>query len=273
MVLDPRLHIRVTASMPEHPKVETLGDKAFRCLIEAWCYCRRSGNDGLIPMRAWKKNWTPKARNEVIAAGLAHVEGDVVRMHDYLDHQPTAAALNSKLAARAEAGRRGGQKSGESRRAAAAARAAAKGEPPAPDPAAPGPVPDGPLSPAVEPSAWRMVKASLGAGHSQAVITDLSLRAGALLKEGVPEVDVRAALDMWAAKSGIGPGLLPSLVSDVVKARARPAQQTGNSGRLSAREQRLVDAELLKDSPDPAILRSAGIEPQPHLRAIPGGAP
>ncbi|NEW49374.1 hypothetical protein GV792_04860 [Nocardia cyriacigeorgica] len=271
MSSDLGLHIRVKASMPEHTKVAKLGDKAFRCLIEAWCYCRRAGSDGIIPVRYWKKTWTAKPRAELLAAGLVHLDGENIVVHDWEDYQPTAAALASKREAKAEAGRLGGKKSGESRRAAAAARAA-KGEPPTPDPTAPGPMPEGPLSPPVT-DGWRLVREQVSGEHPQPIRADLAMRANGLLKSGTPEDDVRQALALWVGKGGVGPGLLPSLVSDVVKARARPTQPSGNPGQLSPREQRLVDAELLKDDPNPEILRRAGVEHTPHLRAITGGAP
>lgn len=115
-VLDPRQHVRVHSGMPEHPKVEPLSDAAFRCLVEAWCLCRRTGNDGRIPVRVWTSRWKAKARKEVIEAGLAHADGDVIQMHDWLDHQPSAAELDAKRKVRAEAGRKGGKRSGETRR-------------------------------------------------------------------------------------------------------------------------------------------------------------
>jgi hypothetical protein len=116
--LDPRQHIRVHSGMPEHPKVEVLSDAAFRALVEAWCLCRRAGNDGRIPIAVWSKRWAAKPRRELIAAGLVHPDGDTVEVHDWLDHQPSAAELDSKRLARAEAGRKGGKRSGESRRGA-----------------------------------------------------------------------------------------------------------------------------------------------------------
>lgn len=116
--LDPREFIRVHSGMPEHPKVEPLSDKAFRCLIEAWCLCRRARNDGRIPKQVWTKRWPAKARREVVAAGLAHIDADTgdALMHDWLDHQPSVAEMDRKRNARAEAGRKGGQRSGEARR-------------------------------------------------------------------------------------------------------------------------------------------------------------
>lgn len=116
MTLDPREFIRLHAGMPEHPKVDPLSDAAFRTLVEAWCLCRRTRNDGRIPLATWRKKWKPRARKELADAGLVHVEKDAAIMHDWLEHQPSVEALDEKRAARIEAGRKGGVRSGESRR-------------------------------------------------------------------------------------------------------------------------------------------------------------
>lgn len=116
--LDPREFIRLHAGMPEHPKVDPLSDAAFRALVEAWCLCRRTRNDGRIPLVTWQKKWRARARNELVAVGLVELEEDAAVMHDWLGHQPSVAELDSKREVRAEAGRKGGVRSGESRRGA-----------------------------------------------------------------------------------------------------------------------------------------------------------
>ncbi|WP_063039678.1 hypothetical protein [Nocardia pseudovaccinii] len=115
-MLDPRDWFRFHAGMPEHPKVDPLSDSAFRALVEAWCLCRRTGNDGRIPMSTWRKRWKAKPRAELVDAGLVHLDDDAAVMHDWLEHQPSTGELNRKRELRAEAGKRGGQKSGETRR-------------------------------------------------------------------------------------------------------------------------------------------------------------
>lgn len=116
MALDPREFIRLHAGMPEHPKVDPLSDAAFRCLIEAWCLCRRTRNDGRIPLATWRKKWKPKPRKELVDAGLVELEKDAAVMRDWLQHQPSVEELDRKRSARIEAGRKGGVRSGESRR-------------------------------------------------------------------------------------------------------------------------------------------------------------
>src|SRR6266568_2436151 len=130
MILDSREFIRLHAGMPEHPKVDPLSDSAFRALIEAWCLCRRTRNDGRIPVATWTKKWKLKARKELIAAGLVRIEDAAAVMHDWLEHQPSIEELDKRRAAKVDAGRKGGQNSGQSRRDSAS-KPASKVEAPA----------------------------------------------------------------------------------------------------------------------------------------------
>lgn len=119
---DDRTYIRVHDGMDEHPKVVGLSDGAFRLLMRAWSYCSRQLTDGQIPEAAWRDRGSPKARREVIDAGLAHPSGHVcdhpgcptpppkhVQMHDYLEHQRSAAQVAELKRKRAEAGSKGGK--------------------------------------------------------------------------------------------------------------------------------------------------------------------
>ncbi|HUC25388.1 MAG TPA: hypothetical protein VMA73_22000 [Streptosporangiaceae bacterium] len=106
--------IRVDVLLPEHAKVEGLSDKAFRALVELWCYCGRQHSDGAVPAARWRKV-SPKARAELLAAGLADplLTGDPtsgVTMHDYLGHQRSRESIDELAQKRAEAGRKGAEK-------------------------------------------------------------------------------------------------------------------------------------------------------------------
>lgn len=57
--------------------------------------------------------------------------------------------------------------------------------------------------------------------HPPAVHTALRHQASALLNDGMPTAVVEDALRLWLTKSGVGPGVLPSLASDVIKSRGR----------------------------------------------------
>lgn len=114
--LDPREFFRVHAGFDEHPKINPLSDAAFRAIIEAYGLCKRTRNDGRIPLATWRKKWKPKPRAELVDAGLIDIEPDAAVVHGWLNWQPSVAELDAKRDARTEAGRKGGKRSGESRR-------------------------------------------------------------------------------------------------------------------------------------------------------------
>jgi hypothetical protein len=89
--------IRVHENMPEHPKVEPLSDKAFRLLVETWCWSKRAGTNGHVRDAVWKRRGTAKSRAELVEAGL--VEDDLtggVIVHDYDDWQMTTDEIVEK---------------------------------------------------------------------------------------------------------------------------------------------------------------------------------
>lgn len=90
MGADPRTYIKVHDGMFDHPKIDGLSDRAFRLLVETWCWCSRHLTDGLVKEATWLKRGTPGTRQELIAAGLAEVVPDGIRIHDYLEHQRSA---------------------------------------------------------------------------------------------------------------------------------------------------------------------------------------
>lgn len=90
---DERTYIKVHDGMPDHWKIEALSDRAFRLLIETWCWCSRHLNDGRFPESSWKRRGTPKARKEIEATGLVQVVDGQVVMHDYLEHQRSAGQV------------------------------------------------------------------------------------------------------------------------------------------------------------------------------------
>lgn len=108
MPRDTRPFITVHDGMPDHPKIEGLSDAAFRLLVTTWCWCNRNRTDGMVKEASWSKRGTPKARRELIAAGLAAEVEDGVQMHDYLEHQRSAAEIDELAEKRREAGRKGG---------------------------------------------------------------------------------------------------------------------------------------------------------------------
>ena len=103
-MIDDRPFIRVHDGLPDHPKVVGLSDRAFRVLIESWCWCSRHLTDGHIPAAYWRRTGTARARAELVSAGLVEQVADGVMMHDYLLHQRSAAQVDEYRAARQDRG-------------------------------------------------------------------------------------------------------------------------------------------------------------------------
>lgn len=71
--------------------------------------------------------------------------------------------------------------------------------------------------------------------HPNAVKTMLRIRASELINTGTPTETVEAALKLWLTKPNLGPNVLPSLVSEVIKTRA-----STNSHGLTAGEAKVI---------------------------------
>jgi hypothetical protein len=123
MPRDPRPFITLHDGMPDHPKIEALSDAAFRLLVSTWCWCNRNRTDGKVASTSWNKRGTSRARKELIESGLALPIDDGVQMHDYLEHQRSAAEIDELSEKRREAGRKGGKAKATSQ---ASAKASAK---------------------------------------------------------------------------------------------------------------------------------------------------
>lgn len=92
---------------------------------------------------------------------------------------------------------------------------------------------DGPRSRPVPAEGWKLVRSVIPSEHPQAVKTDLALRASTLLKSGTSHETVEAALRLWLTKPHLGPGTLPSLVSEVLKTQ-QPATPLGPASTKAA---------------------------------------
>jgi hypothetical protein len=133
-------------------------------------------------------------------------------------------------------------------------------QPSLPDPH-PGPAVTGPTAA----DAYRLVDQAIGREHPHAVRTALAIESGGLLLAGHDAELIAAALGLWLTKPHLGPRSLPSLVSEAIRTRDKPA-------RMGTADRRIAEAELLKDNPNPAILAAAGIPYPTRLKALPGGA-
>jgi hypothetical protein len=109
MGTDPRLFFKLHNGFPEHPKSIELSDKAFRQLIEAWCYCSRNLNDGKLTKAQFLKLFSAKSRKELLTVGFVGESENGYEMHDYLQHQQSAEQVENRRNTRAAAGSMGGR--------------------------------------------------------------------------------------------------------------------------------------------------------------------
>ncbi|MCU1647578.1 MAG: hypothetical protein JWN03_7853 [Nocardia sp.] len=102
--------------------------------------------------------------------------------------------------------------------------------------------------------AWTLVDNVIGQEFPSGVRTGLARKAAELLAEGKSSGDIEAGLQIWQSRPGVGPGLLPYLVGDAVKARTMPSPKSTTNDRV-AQAQALKRPEW--DDYDPALDRPA----------------
>lgn len=279
---DKRTYIRVHDGMPDHPKVEALTDKAFRLLMETWCWCSRQHTDGRVSAAVWSKRGVKKVRDELAAAGLVEIHDGYVQMHDYLEHQRSAEQIADAVEKKRIGGVLGNHRrwhingvidlgcefcppleptdpdppdNGSHKRSVSDRRSDRntdrsksrfrspedRGQITEEEPTPVGMAPhdsnvrDEPRPPAATGptavDAFRLVRRVLGLGYPAATCTALAYHAADLLKQ-YDEPTVQAGLEDWRGRTGIGPGVLPSLVADLIKRRnghARAANRRPNA--------------------------------------------
>lgn len=96
--MDDRTYIRLHDGMPDHPKVVGLSHAAFRLYVECMCWSSRHLTDGVVPAAAMRRmgGWSASALRELTAAALLEEAGGPVwAVHDYTQHQRTAALVAS----------------------------------------------------------------------------------------------------------------------------------------------------------------------------------
>jgi hypothetical protein len=290
---DPRPFIKVTTDFVRNPKVLAMPMSARWALLDLWSHCADFKTDGVVDARTFNKIVPYRVRNELILHGFC--THDVVKkefiLHDYLKHQTSAAEQAEAIEKARAAGKRGGQ--------VRAVNAGQKLKRPLSDgikrnpsqeeveeekrttghlpeashlsnATAGEPQNERPTGPAIKPDAARMVRDIIPRNQPAAVKTALRIKASELLVGGTEPQIVEQALHEWMTRTDVGPGILPSLVSGLLKAqdpRAAPKRA------LTKSERQFVELELMKDNPDPVALRQLGIDPIPttNLRAINGG--
>lgn len=107
----------------DHPKVLVAGEDAANLYVRGLVWCCKHLTDGAIPREALRtltgRRDAAALAAKLVASGLWEAREGGWAVHDFLDHNPTSAevkARRSELSAkRAEAGKRGGIRSGQVR--------------------------------------------------------------------------------------------------------------------------------------------------------------
>lgn len=85
--------VRFDDNTSEDPRIDHLSDGAFRLWFNAITYSARNLTDGFVPTSRVPR-LTPHYKaahlNQLVEAGLFHKELDGIRVHKYLDYQPSA---------------------------------------------------------------------------------------------------------------------------------------------------------------------------------------
>lgn len=105
--------VRIAQSMPNHPKIAPLTDKAFRALVEMICYSAQYELDGMVPVNLARRMWAEEVLEELTsndpAAPSLTVDGDMYLIHGYTDMQETRADNEARREASRVNGRKGGR--------------------------------------------------------------------------------------------------------------------------------------------------------------------
>ncbi|GLW91810.1 hypothetical protein [Actinokineospora globicatena] len=290
--------------LADHRKVRLLGRDRLPAMglwVLAGTWAAGAATDGFVP-RAVARSWDARGRlaDRLVQVGLWHnhtADGEPGYLfHDWTDYQPTAAETTAKQQKRAEAGRRGGVKSGQTRRSKTEANTSkqtgSKNEP-RPDPYTDthparaaetyvddhekpsiqdtrdvvphtGPAPRGHHA---RPG-WALIQNTIPLKFGSNIRTALALHATQALADGIPPDTITAALTTWTTRDRITPNLLPSLIADHIKtAGGGHVPRAGAPVTGSSR----VDTALGFLSPDdPWWQELQGAQMPPSLRVIEG---
>ncbi len=93
--------IKLDDNAVDHPKVETLSDRAFRWWVKGLSYASRFLTNGVLPPIFWKKVPT-QSRAELTTHRLWDWVDPNFHIHDYLAHQSSKETVSQKKADTAE---------------------------------------------------------------------------------------------------------------------------------------------------------------------------
>lgn len=93
--------VRFDDSAPDNPKLDSLSDGAFRLWFNSICFSNRNLTDGYVPnprIPRLTPRYKPAHMNELVDAGAWHKEQGGVRIHDYLNYQPSSQQVQDQRA-------------------------------------------------------------------------------------------------------------------------------------------------------------------------------
>lgn len=114
MAKDKRPFICLTDEYPDHPKIIDLSDAAFRAHVELLCWSNRKRQDGKIPA-GMVRRYGADVIAELEDAGLIDATEDGRVLHDYLEHNPSRAEIEERMADKKKRAAVGGKKSAHTR--------------------------------------------------------------------------------------------------------------------------------------------------------------
>lgn len=149
--------VKLSDTFAEDPRLEQAGPLALALHVAALCYCARQLTDGHLTRGTARRLLDLDDRDDphdvagrLVGAGMWAITDDGYRILEYLEDQPSRESVEALRAARATAGRAGGQRSGEARRSNSEAKSkqvASRVLEPRPVPSRPQPPPPSPSLP------------------------------------------------------------------------------------------------------------------------------
>lgn len=233
-----------------HRKVCEAGNPAMGLWVRAGAWSMANLTEGFVPKTAARTLGTAGQAAALVRSGLWIEAADGYRFHEWSTRQMSAEEIAERRRKRAEAGRKGGlSKRGGKPETKPEANAQANASTGLKQNQTPVPVPTQEISSyvpesATEPNAngiaatpaAELVRRVIPNTQPDATRTALRHQASALLKTGTPAPVVEAALAEWLTRTGVGPGVLPSIAADVVK-----RQEGRNQGQPTSKMRALAE--------------------------------
>ena len=114
---------RFDDDLPFNPKIVSAGNEAVGAWVRMICWSAGHGTNGRVRRSvALLIAGGEKKLASLVKSGLLDINGNDFVVHDFLDFNPSAEEVEAARAARSEAGKRGGIRSGEARRRKRAAK-------------------------------------------------------------------------------------------------------------------------------------------------------